>query len=162
MNDESDSIEKGTAPLESPKSPSLSNNETAIVPDGINRVKRNDKPVDDDTLVTDRYNVKLVIRGMTEIVNFGGVRSTYVLGRIDHTTAARPDIDLSHLGAAERGVSRKHARLHLQDDHLYITDLNSSNGSRLNNERLYPYTPVQLRSGDEVVLGRLAIQILFD
>ena len=66
-----------------------------------------------------------------------------------------------HLGAVERGVSRRHARLELKGGLLYIVDLNSSNGTFLRGQRLNPYTPTLLRTEDEVLLGRLAVQIVF-
>ena len=90
--------------------------------------------------------------------------NTIVLGRLDPKAsphAERPDIDLTPYGALERGVSRIHARLELDDDKLYLTDLHSTNGTFLADTRLEPDTPTYLPTGSEFLLGRLALQVLF-
>jgi pSer/pThr/pTyr-binding forkhead associated (FHA) protein len=52
-------------------------------------------------------------------------------------------------------LSRVHCVVQLDGKHFVITDSNSSNGTRINGERLKPSDAVQLRDGDEVVLGNL-------
>jgi hypothetical protein len=66
------------------------------------------------------------------------------------------EIDLTPYGAMDRGVSRHHALLHLADDHLYLTDLQSTNGTYVAGQRLEPDTPTVVHKGDEVLLGRLS------
>ncbi len=163
MNDESDPQKSHTSPLDAADFSSVLNNQTMIVSGGVNRIKRmtEEHLIVDDTSVTDSQSVSLVVRGITQTVNFGDERTEVVLGRSDHRSPTRPDLDLSYVGAAERGVSRRHARLELKDGHLYITDLNSSNGTFVKGTRLHPYTPTMLHSGDEVLLARLAISITF-
>lgn len=46
--------------------------------------------------------------------------------------ADSPDIDLTNLGALERGVSRRHALLRPTINKLYLIDLNSTNGTFVN------------------------------
>jgi pSer/pThr/pTyr-binding forkhead associated (FHA) protein len=164
MNNESDPQQGQTTPLGDDNFSSLLNNQTAIVSGGVNRIKRltEEHLAVDDTTVTDARSVALVVRGITEPVRFSEDRTEVVLGRSDHRSPTRPDMDLTHVGAAERGVSRRHARLELKDGHLYITDLDSSNGTFHRGVRLNPYTPTQLVSGDEVLLARLAISIVFE
>jgi hypothetical protein len=165
MNDQSDSQKGKTAPLDFSKALPFLNKETAIVPGGANRIRKmlEDAGVgNSQTLVVDPQSVVLVARGIKESVPFDAERMEFILGRNDHLSAVRPDIDLSPLGAAERGVSRRHARLALKEHQLYVTDLESSNGTILRGERLRPYSPVVVQRGDELILGRLALQILFD
>lgn len=102
----------------------------------------------------------LVIRGMVERVVLKENKPVS-LGRSDMKTRFVPDIDLTPYGALDRGVSREHSRLHMDGDHLYITDLDSTNGTFLAGTRLEPHTPTLIRKGDELLLGRLAVQILF-
>jgi hypothetical protein len=105
--------------------------------------------------------VVLVIRGMVErlVMSEGTI---YQLGRFDVVGARKDEeIDLSPYGALDRGVSRVHATLHLQNDQLYLTDLNSTNGTYLAGQRLKPNEANLIRKGDEVLIGRLPIQILF-
>lgn len=171
MNDQNDQnessdIKKGkTAPLDLSKILPLLSNETTIVPGGVNRVKRALEAAqqqDDGSLINDLHSIALVIRGMEEPLHFSAERPQMILGRFDQRTGERPDVDLTHLGATERGVSRRHARLELKGGYLYLTDLDSANGTFLQRERLAPYHPTRLRRGDEILLGRLAVQIIFD
>lgn len=136
--------------------------DTVILPGGRLLRRMVDRAaVGDDTWVGDKREVILVIRGMTELVPLRD-RSAVILGRADHRSSALPDVDLTRYGAAERGVSRQHARLEIVDNHLFITDLSSSNGTFYRTQRLAPNKPCQLKRGDEVILGRLAMQIMFD
>ncbi len=47
-------------------------------------------------------------------------------------------------------ISRKHAKLHREEDEIYLTDLNSKNGTFLNGERLEPMECRRLTLGDLV------------
>lgn len=84
-----------------------------------------------------------------------------VLGRRDPNTGAIPDVDLTAYAGYRLGVSRRHAIIRMQDKALYLTDLGSSNGSFLNGTRLSPHRPHQLRDGDEVRLGQMALRLYF-
>ena len=167
MNDQSDS-EKDNNPTLPPDFADLllpSTNETAIIRGGLHRVRHlleEARQEDDDSWVSEPASITLVVRGMEEPLRFGPARTKVVLGRIDQRTAERPDVDLTHLGAAERGVSRKHARLELLENRLYIVDLDSANGTFLSRKRLSPFVPTLLHRGDEVLLSRLAVTIKFD
>lgn len=159
MNDQP---EGKTGPLEDPDEWLLPINDTATVPTGrLRRMLQNaEQQVDESAIVHDPKSVRLVVRGMSEPVKFKENRA--VLGRTDHKRAKHPDVDLTHFGAIERGVSREHVRLEVKDERLLITDLDSSNGTSLRGKPLRPFTPIKVRSGDDVVLGRLAFKILFD
>lgn len=84
-----------------------------------------------------------------------------ILGRYDATTETSPEVDLSGFKAEENGVSRRHARLSIQDDSLYITDLDAPNATYLNGLRLTAHQPRILRDGDEIRLGKLRLQVTF-
>jgi hypothetical protein len=160
MNDQS---EKHTAPLDDSHELFNFNGETAIVPEGaklVRRILKQAEESEDENTVTDEQSVRLVVRGMSEVVHFENNKA--VLGRTDHRKASHPQVDLTHFGAAERGVSRQHARLEIRDKRLLITDLDSSNGTYLRGKRIPAYTPVRIHVGDEVMLGRLAVKVLFE
>ena len=82
-----------------------------------------------------------------------------LIGRQDAARGHFPDLDLNHDGGYDSGVSRRHARLALVDAATYIEDLDSANGSFLNDQRLQPRTPYRLQSGDELRLGSLILRI---
>jgi hypothetical protein len=52
------------------------------------------------------------------------------------------------------GVSRRHAALQRAEGGLWIVDLASTNGTRVNGVLLEPRVRTPLRAGDEVTLGR--------
>jgi hypothetical protein len=86
------------------------------------------------------------------------VDKSVVLGR-GEGDSDEVKIDLGPYGASERGVSRRHARLHRTTTIIYITDLKSLNGTFLNGERLSPHQARILRDGDEVHLGKLVFHV---
>jgi len=104
--------------------------------------------------------VILLIRGMPERLLLTEEVS-YTLGRFNMKSNLDKEVDLSPYGAAECGVSRRHARLHLEGSHVYLTDLDSTNGTYVSGSRLEANQPNLLHKGDEVLLARLQVQILF-
>jgi hypothetical protein len=56
-------------------------------------------------------------------------------------------------------VSRRHARLSIEDDNVVLEDLNSTNGTKINGKLLTPYTPEEIAPGDIVRFGSLELSI---
>ncbi len=108
---------------------------------------------------SDIKRVTLHLRGMKEQVVLTEER-VVILGRADlRSDGFKPDIDLTPYGARERGVSRAHARLHVQDGKLFITDLYSANGTHMGGEKLTAEKAYELHNGDEVLLGALMMRV---
>jgi pSer/pThr/pTyr-binding forkhead associated (FHA) protein len=84
----------------------------------------------------------------------------YIVGRVSEGQSILPDIDLEPYAAYESGVSRLHARIRLDEHTMWITDLGSANGTRVNNEKLVPHQDYPLGNKDVLRLGRLSIQAL--
>lgn len=83
----------------------------------------------------------------------------YTLGRVSSDQPILPDIDLTPYEAFPKGVSRLHATLHLEGDQLFITDLGSANGTRLNGRKLPPYKANRLADGDVIALGLIQMRV---
>jgi pSer/pThr/pTyr-binding forkhead associated (FHA) protein len=115
----------------------------------------------DTAVIAPQREIVFIIREMAERVTIGE-GSFITIGRSDLDSGFRPDFDLARYGARKRGVSRKHARLHLLRGSLYVTDLDSPNGAFLNGQRLPPHEPHILISGDNLELGRLGIRIQYE
>lgn len=81
----------------------------------------------------------------------------YTIGRADEKRI--PDIDLGPFKAYEWGISRLHAELEVGDE-VTVTDLNSSNGTRIRGKKIPADTPVRVNHGDTIKFGKLKIQIL--
>ena len=85
----------------------------------------------------------------------------WTLGRLASGQAVVPDIDLTAYHAYEQGVSRLHASLRIDEQgRIAITDLGSSNGTRVNGIKILPNTPHPLQHGDMVALGKFVFQVL--
>jgi pSer/pThr/pTyr-binding forkhead associated (FHA) protein len=83
------------------------------------------------------------------------------IGRLDPASASFPDIDLTSDGGLGKGISRRHAKITRRGSEVFIEDLGSINGTFLNRERLKPYLPQTLKSGDELQLGKLVLRVSF-
>lgn len=82
----------------------------------------------------------------------------YVIGRSDPTNSSYvPDIDLINCNGAEHGVSRRHAALVRYQDTICLIDLNSSNGTFVNGEKLRADTPYALHPDDKLRFGTLYV-----
>jgi hypothetical protein len=91
------------------------------------------------------------------------VKGRIVLGRGDPVANYYPDLDLSPYGGQEGGVSRRHAAI-VQDDEnkaLYLEDMGSTNGTRINGFSLEPRRRYRLRDGDELEFGKVQMILRF-
>jgi pSer/pThr/pTyr-binding forkhead associated (FHA) protein len=82
------------------------------------------------------------------------------LGRDHVSNKVQPEIDLTEYGGSSKGVSRLHASLRHDANGWWLTDLDSTNGSWLNRERLAPKDPRPLLQVNQVRLARLDLQII--
>lgn len=84
-----------------------------------------------------------------------------MFGRADVSAGITPQIDLTPYAAFQLGISRRHASVVFRDRQLFIQDLGSSNGTYLNGVRLNRGELHQLRHGDEIKMGQMTMQFLF-
>ena len=76
------------------------------------------------------------------------------IGRWDPDGGAFPEIDLTQ-DDPEAKISRKHARIFVQDGVYMLEDVGSLNGTYINRgPRLMPGSPQPLKNGDELVMGK--------
>ena len=80
-----------------------------------------------------------------------------IIGRSDPERGIYPDVDLSAAGfvpsSVISSVSRQHVRLVVQGIQVFIEDLNSTNSTFLNRQKLQPGQRYLLNTGDELRLG---------
>ena len=89
------------------------------------------------------------------------VSEVIVLGRYDTISGISPHVDLTGYGAEEKGVSRRHASIIVEDDTLKVVDMGSANATHINGQKLIAHQARILRDGDELRLGHLVIYIHF-
>jgi hypothetical protein len=78
-----------------------------------------------------------------------------VVGRYDHDLGdVEPEVDLSKVDGSDT-VSRIHATFERTGSTYTLTDLNSTNATKINNKRLTPDTPMTLKDGDTLQFGKI-------
>lgn len=85
-------------------------------------------------------------------------KDNVMIGREDAASNIYPDIDLTPHGGEEGGVSRRHARIFLDNGQYMIEDQDSTNFTFVNRQRLAAKTPTPLHDNDEVRLGRVLLR----
>lgn len=108
-----------------------------------------------------RATAKLIVAGTTELnVSFDLQKESNLVGRSDPQSNVFPEIDLSRFDP-ETKVSRRHARIWREGETFLIEDLNSANGTIINDAvRLAPSQPRVLESGDKLRLGETTLHFL--
>ncbi len=87
---------------------------------------------------------------------------TILVGRSDATQSIDPELDLSPDKGIDYGVSRRHALVKIGNQGLSLIDLQSTNGTKLNDRELPPDEPYPLRDGDIIKFGRLSVRVYFE
>jgi hypothetical protein len=85
-----------------------------------------------------------------------------LVGRWDPETGAFPEVDLD-ADDPEAKISRKHALIRIADGKITVEDIGSLNGTYVNRgSRLQPGTPVELKTGDEIIVGKTFLKLTID
>jgi len=104
-----------------------------------------------------RWRIELHGLGSTAPIGFDLVGDV-VLGRSKDGPSA-PDVDLDHLEAQKMGVSRRHVILRPTEKHLYLIDLNSTNGTMHNGLPVGPGVARSVQHNDAIMLGDLTFTL---
>lgn len=165
-------------PAASPAAPSIFEAASALVqrpPDvdalssGIHRAEvirptrampLDDRPPDERPLshetVWQPYDFKLVLeQGLSIGKEFLLSETEMLVGRRDPEQDFIPDIDLFDQETPNnRYISRRQARLYFRNNKLFLEDLDSSNGTAINNKLIAPHEPRTLALNDRVLFGQ--------
>jgi hypothetical protein len=87
-------------------------------------------------------------------------KQEFTLGRAGCSQPILPDIDLTPYGGYQNGVSRLHALVKIKDKIVWVIDLGSANGTRVNGLAITAHEPVRIQIGDVITLGNFDIQII--
>ena len=80
-----------------------------------------------------------------------------IIGREDPISGIFPEVDLTPYGGETGGVSRQHARLTHANGQWTVTDLHSTNYTRVDGARVEPDVPVNVANGARLQFGRVAM-----
>lgn len=84
----------------------------------------------------------------------------FVIGRAGELTS-EPLVDLTSFEGFALGVSRRHVMIKSSGEKYVLIDLNSSNGTWLDGQRLVPTKPYDLPSGSVIQLGRMKLIVSY-
>ncbi len=109
------------------------------------------------------FKAKLsIIRGGRKGQEFELEVENNQIGRWDPETGAFPEVDLDQ-DDPEAKVSRKHALVRIDGGKITVEDIGSLNGTYVNRQpRLIPGTPVELKNGDEIIIGKTFLRLVIE
>ena len=84
-----------------------------------------------------------------------------LLGRADKDSQWQPTVDFTPYGAVEMGVSRVHVDLYFESDQVFVLELGSANGTRVNGVSLQIGGAQQIHNGDLLEMGHLRMRVYF-
>lgn len=102
-------------------------------------------------------SIEVTVQNTGRVVLLSADREILV-GRLDSAHGIFPELDMTTDGGLEEGVSRRHARIYMRDSTCFVEDLDSTNGSFLNGERITPYLPYAFHDGDVLTFGSLQLK----
>jgi hypothetical protein len=110
-----------------------------------------------------QFKAKLqLIRGGRKGQEFPLEQGNNFIGRWDPETGAFPEVDLEQ-DDPEAKISRKHALIRIENGKITVEDIGSLNGTFVNRQpRLQPGTPVELKSGDEIIIGKTFLKLVIE
>lgn len=88
------------------------------------------------------------------------LENEFVMGRLIEPSEEKI-VDLTAFDSYALGVSRRHLLVRRSADGYEVADLNSRNGSWVNDQKLEPQTPVKVRSGSVIRLGNMRLVLSF-
>ncbi len=118
------------------------------------------KPAMDPVYFGPTGTLILSIRGVKANV-LAYPRDQLTLGWKSPLASLQVNVDLAPYNAEALGVSRVHAEIRVHKQMLVLSDLDSDNGTYVNEQRLYPIEARVLRNGDDVRFGRLTLKLTF-
>ena len=87
-------------------------------------------------------------------------KSEIIIGRRDRLANYTPTLDLALFGGYRLGVSRLHVSIIIENNSVSVIDLDSSNGTSLNDILLDALKPYTLKTGDKLQLGSLILDVV--
>jgi pSer/pThr/pTyr-binding forkhead associated (FHA) protein len=96
-----------------------------------------------------------------EVINIPE-QDEFTIGRFVDGQVITPDVDLNPFEAYDKGVSRLHATIRIDQDKekIYVIDLGSANGSSVNGYEIPANSEVPLNHGDVLSLGKFNMRVI--
>jgi len=120
-------------------------------------------PAAEPAAVVGAFKAKFtVVRGGRKGQEFPLEDGNNLIGRWDPETGSFPEVDLD-ADDPEAKISRKHALCRIENGKITVEDIGSLNGTYVNRgQRLQPGSPVDLKSGDEIIIGKTFLKLVIE
>jgi hypothetical protein len=132
--------------------------DTVVEPEPVLEEEADALPVAEPPAATGRN--RFVVRDTGAEISLPMAEGEYIIGREDPVSNVFPEVDMNPFDGEHLGVSRRHAQLTIEAGLVFIQDLDSTNFTFVNRQKLAPQTPTALSNGDEVRLGKLVMTFL--
>ncbi|MEM8531120.1 MAG: zinc ribbon domain-containing protein [Chloroflexota bacterium] len=98
---------------------------------------------------------RLIVESSGQELAFPAGKNEIVIGREDPISGIFPEVDLTNHGGESGGVSRQHARMSFAYGQWTVTDLDSTNYTRVDGVKIDPNVPVPVQDGARLQFGRI-------
>ena len=103
--------------------------------------------------------IAIYLLGLTHPIEIC-LENEFVIGRLTEVTKEKV-VDLTLYNAFNLGVSRRHLMVRRSGDGYEVIDLQSSNGTWVDGQRLVLQQPFAIKSGSQIRLGNMRIFVAF-
>ncbi len=124
-----------------------------------------EEPVEEETVIAEEPHTKEVPLAVREPAAKSAVVEVTINGNTEHREIEYfpcligRDASSCNLVISEPAVSRRHARIFVSEDVLYVEDVSEHNGTYVNGTKLASLGRTELHEGDRISLGRAEITI---
>lgn len=89
-------------------------------------------------------------------------QNEFTIGRLVEGQVITPDVDLNKYQAYEMGISRLHATIRIDPlkNKVFVIDLGSANGTKVNGYEIPANSEVPLNHGDVLTLGKIELRVI--
>jgi pSer/pThr/pTyr-binding forkhead associated (FHA) protein len=114
-----------------------------------------------DTIESDVDGVPIVCFRSVYGDNFLFNREPIItVGRSDYPRSIHPSFDLGDRGIA-LGVSRRHAKIAFIEGKFYVMDLDSTNGTQINDKLIVPHQMMPIYENDKITFGMFIVHVVW-
>lgn len=87
----------------------------------------------------------------------GHVEEEWTIQNPEELVGRNPDCDIQF---NDRSVSRLHCKFTVKEGNLFVTDLGSTNSTKVNGTVISPQMPIALKDDDRIKMGNIVLRLI--
>ena len=119
-----------------------------------------EKRINDDTIILDNLKMDIIGSNGHIFLEYMGEDKKDLIKISEFPFLIGRSEDQVNLVIDESTISRLHVRITMLESEYFIEDLNSTNGTFINNERINSYTRIRMQRGDKVEFARIPYRFI--